>query len=89
MGDYISRDTLIEDIEKTISESGCVNHDGEIMDCVRYADAADVAPVVRGQWTAHKGKWPECSRCGHRPPLRGTGSYAYCPSCGAKMEGES
>jgi len=45
--EYISRATVLSDIEQTIENSGCVNHEREIIDCVRYADAADVAPVVR------------------------------------------
>ena len=43
----IDADALLSDIERTIEESGCVNHDGEIMDCVRYAPEVDVVPVVR------------------------------------------
>ena len=46
----IDADALITDIKETIAESGCVNHEGEIMDCVRYAPEVDVAPVVRGEW---------------------------------------
>lgn len=45
--EYISRESVLADIEQTIEDSGCVNHEREIIDCVRYADAADVAPVVR------------------------------------------
>ena len=41
---------LLSDIERTIEESGCVNHEGEIMDCVRCASEVDAAPVVRGEW---------------------------------------
>ena len=43
----IDADALLSDIERTIEESGCVNHEGEIMDCVRYAPEVDVVPVVR------------------------------------------
>ena len=44
----IDKDALLSDIERTIEESGCVNHEGEIMDCVRYASAIAAVPVVRG-----------------------------------------
>ena len=43
----IDADALITDIEETIAESGCVNHEGEIMDCIRYASEVDAVPVVR------------------------------------------
>ena len=84
----IDADELLSDIERTIEESGCVNHEGEIMDCVRYAPTIDAAPVIRGEWknaykSGHKPN-PEnvCSECdcwSHR-------RSSYCPSCGAKME---
>ena len=45
--EYISRDSVIADIEQTIENSGCVNHESEIIHCVRYATAADVVEVVR------------------------------------------
>ena len=45
--DFISRATVLSDIEQTIENSGCVNHEREIIDCVRYADASDVVQVVR------------------------------------------
>ena len=52
--EYISRESVLADIEQTIENSGCVNHESEIIDCVRYAGAADVVPVVR------------CGECIHR-----------------------
>ena len=50
---------------------------------VKAIPAADVAPVVHGEWIDRDGKtW--CSRCDasnkqYKPP--------YCPHCGAKMDG--
>ncbi len=43
----IDAGALMADIERTIENSGCVNHEGEIMDCVRYASEVDAVPVVR------------------------------------------
>lgn len=43
----IDIDALMADIERTIVESGCVNHEGEIMDCVEYAPAIDAVNVIR------------------------------------------
>ena len=92
----IGKDALIADIERTIEESGCVNHEGEIMDCIRYASEVDAVPVVRGEWLfiANGIEAPECSVCGWAvfsrdfknrsdlPPY-----HKYCGHCGAKMEG--
>lgn len=50
----IDKDALLSDIACAIEESGCVNHEGEIMDCVRYAPEVDAAPVVRGEWVEAK-----------------------------------
>lgn len=52
--EYINREELLQDIEDTIKFSGCVNHESEIIDRVRYEPAADVVEVVR------------CGECIHR-----------------------
>jgi len=63
----IDQDALLQDISKTIEESGCVYHESEIMDCVRYAPTIDAEPVVYAK-IVPKGKgfthWHECSKCG-------------------------
>ena len=90
----IDKDALLSDIERTIVESGCVNHEGEIMDCVRYASEVDAVPVVRGEWVEAKSGvmsvWPEgqvmCSVCGQRMPSQWKKMPPYCYGCGAKME---
>ena len=50
--------------------------------------AADVAPVVRhGRWTCHGDCGvTECSVCGWSIEEY-VGDYAYCPNCGARMDG--
>lgn len=53
--DYISRNEVLADIRATIESSGCVNHEREIIDCVRYATSADVIPVVRCKDCKHAG----------------------------------
>lgn len=37
MANLIDKDALLADIADTIDNSGCVNHEREIMDCIRYA----------------------------------------------------
>lgn len=67
MDEYISRDLVLADIEQTIEDSGCVNHEREIIDCVRYAKTADIVPVVRCKDCIHwghdhdEGRWCWCS----------------------------
>jgi len=85
----IDADALLTDIEKTIEESGYVNHESEIMDCVEYAPEVDAVPVVRGEWEYEHGAWA-CSKCGEDNPYgidyETVAFYKYCPNCGAKME---
>lgn len=49
---------------------------------------ADVAPVVHGKWDDRlDGITPYCSVCGRTHScMRRT--PAYCPNCGAKMDGD-
>ena len=93
----IDKDALLSDIEHTIEESGCVNHEGEIMDCVRYAPEIDAVPVVRGRWVvtdaySHR---VYCSLCYKTSVLNEEWLYEkndypkYCMWCGAKMEDKS
>lgn len=62
------------------------------------APAADVAPVVYGRWISPHWKNSNyccnCSECGgeamHREyQWNSKGIYPICPSCGARMDGES
>ena len=49
--------------------------------------AADVAPVRDGRWMCHGDCGvTECSVCGWSIEEY-VGDYAYCPNCGAKMDG--
>ena len=88
----IDVNALIADIERTIEESGCVNHEGEIMDCVRYAPEVDAVPVVRGEWLVTDA-YPHrvyCSLCyktnvPNEEWLHEKNAYPkYCMWCGAK-----
>ena len=87
----IDKDALLSDIERTIEESGCVNHEGEIMDCIRYASEVDAVPVVRGEWIENPTKDSVlCSYCHADWNLFDNDTYrfCYCPNCGAKIESE-
>lgn len=75
---------------------------GDAIDMIEDAPAADVAPVVHGRWICEWDTdlgitTVICSRCKDAREVRGCyvstggeGMYdedAYCPNCGAKMDG--
>ena len=70
----IDADALMADIERTIENSGCVNHEGEIMDCVRYAPEVDAMPVVR------------CGECRYRQKAKvNRKGFLICPASGMEI----
>lgn len=88
MTDYIRRDTLIEDIDEAVKHRGMGEIIGQTLR--RYIlrqPAADVAPVVHGEWSDNGiagSVLLKCSVCGFDC---GASSFFYCPKCGAKMDG--
>ena len=105
MSEYIDREEAIKTLEhydlSSSSTLGC--HSGAI-ECAIFAiemlPAADVAPVVHGQWIGvdssfwkptHSTDIPvfrktyRCSECGRRTAI----AENYCPNCGAKMDKEA
>lgn len=95
MDDLISRAWVLADIEYDIEHSGCVNHEREIIDCVRYAPSVDAVEVVHARWTRKDNsqnckrigdfeEWYECSACEGNAGDKS----AYCPNCGARMDAE-
>lgn len=61
-----------------------------IGDVVKSVPAADVAPVVHGQWLDNE-DYMFCSICGIQWNYcdNDTKTFNYCPNCGAKMDGDS
>jgi NADH pyrophosphatase NudC (nudix superfamily) len=56
---------------------------------ISSAPAADVVPVVHGEW-CWEGKFKACSKCGSYVEWNetlGANFWKYCPYCGAKMDG--
>lgn len=53
---------------------------------IQRTPAADVAPVVHGQWIASHDEFCACSICKY-PFYVGWNQANYCPNCGAKMDG--
>lgn len=80
MAEYIEREAFL-DYMKGTSRYFNVKFD------IENFPAADVAPVVHGQWGSNgipDSMLSACSVCGF-----GCGAYSfrYCPYCGAKMDG--
>lgn len=94
MAEYIKRDTAIRAVMATKWVDGS---DGAMaMEIVASPPAADVAPVVHGEWV--RPHWRnsnfcyDCSVCGNEVMhqeyrWRDKKIYPICPWCGAKMDG--
>lgn len=85
MPEYISREAAL-----TVLDWDCASQDA--LDAVKAIPAADVVEVKKGEWipvTNGRGGC-ECSQChAYAPSCQSGVEYksAYCPSCGAKMDG--
>lgn len=86
MSDYIDR----RDVLRKIKDKCCCGawDKMHLCDAIMNIHAVDVAPVQHGTWDAVNGTKTrrECSFCGWDVPEYGK-FYAYCPNCGAKMDG--
>lgn len=86
MAEYIEREEAIRFLLNDSPEQ--VNYSREdAADCIRYMNAADVAPVRHGRWVDNgipDSILSGCSVCGF---TCGSSSFSYCPNCGAKMDG--
>lgn len=86
MAEYIEREAAIKELMNDAPELVGYSRE-DAADCIRYMDAADVAPVVHGRWI-YKGDsdmWV-CSRCGRSVNADPEGIDLYCYHCGAKMD---
>lgn len=81
--EYISREAAID----------MCDDDGDIIR-IRNIPAADVRPVVHGEWIVDSiaSNIFRCSVCGYDAPVEPTGGTEYksnfCPTCGAYMRPE-
>ena len=84
MNEYIERRTAIRDLLNDSPEQVGYSRE-DAADCIRYIDAADVAPIRYGNWLHHTlidgHIHAECSEC-HKVRIIDN----YCPSCGCKMD---
>ena len=87
---YIERESAIKSLLNDCL--GQVSYSREdAADCIRYMDAADVAPVRHGRWVLDEKRYVVyCSECSepvsYYPNIRDVREENhYCPNCGAKM----
>ena len=96
MAEYIERDALLQDIEDSVRialKTGMINPETrgayKIIERIKSAAAADVAPVRHGQWKCNK----PCPVCGGDrfegldADIWADWEPPFCPNCGAKMDG--
>ena len=98
MAEYIEREAISEEIRKYYYKNPPNFSYGEGFDrgldraqrAILDAPAADVAPVRHGKWEIVVGsngkEYMVCTCCRVSQDL--TGVFAYCPNCGAKMDGK-
>lgn len=87
--EYIERGALIDSFDNCYYLYNSAVRE-TVRQALKNAPAADVAPVVHGEWleTNDKNK-KKCSRCRviHLIAQYPAGNIDYCPNCGAKMDG--
>lgn len=98
MAEYFEREATIKRIQEAYC-ADCNSYNGvrcracgtgDAIDMIEDATAADVAPVVHGQWEQDAdGDW-YCTNCNEVVAICESGrerTYRkpYCPNCGAKM----
>lgn len=91
MSDYIERDAVLrhyKDVDKSLVDSLSHAILKALTVYVEDLPAADVAPVKHGTWEIMPGTKTRrfCACCRWDVPEYGK-FYAYCPNCGAKMDG--
>ena len=86
MAECINREAAIRALLNDAPEQVSYSRE-DAADCIRYMDAADVAPVVHGLWLY--GDYYDigdvCSECDWDSQMTHP-SYRYCPNCGARMD---
>ena len=88
MAEYIERESAIKSLLNDSPEQVGYSRE-DAADCIRYMDAADVAPVRHGKWRYyHKQNIAVCTECSFERNLDANfGRAVSCPNCGAKMDG--
>ena len=95
MKEYIEREAVVMGVlGLTIVDPAVAQYCDAVLLQIQQAPAADVAPVVHGEWVYVDFVSPtiHCSVCKGLAPMDCCGDYHsertnYCPHCGAKMQG--
>ena len=89
MPEYIEREAAIKELMNDAPEQVGYSRE-DAADCIRYMDAANVAPVRHGRWISknpHGYEWTfVCSNCDYVDGYPFNDRHNYCPNCGAKMD---
>ena len=87
---YIEREALLAIVGKMPLDWEYGKAVSDIYDIIKDATAADVAPVVHGEWEiVDHYPYPEtirCSSCGRE--FGGNTDWLRCPLCETRMDGE-
>lgn len=91
MSEYINRESIRKVLMDVCSDENCPMFIAATIDqVIDYEPAADVAPVVHGEWITID-DISRCSECGYIPAYDSSIDDLYyspfCPNCGAKMDG--
>ena len=86
MPEYIEREAAIKALLNDATEQVGYSRE-DAADCIRYIDAADVAPVRHGRWERTADGAALCTACKRKMDSSQYG-YAFCSLCGARMDGE-
>ena len=97
MAEYIEREEINEAMKEVCDDPSCPMYvAAEIAQIIDCAPAADVVPVVYGEWVhphwRNSNYCCDCSVCGGEAMhqeyrWRDKKIYPICPWCGAKMDG--
>ena len=90
MAEYIEFETTKQAIDRIRSvyhkarNFNAVSAIDNVFGEIKEIPAADVAPVVHGNWEYGEFDIPHCSECGKE--VKPNRISPYCPNCGAKMD---
>jgi hypothetical protein len=89
MAEFIDREAARDLLDIALDDDWEIEYANDRLDEI---PAADVRPVVRGEWRQTKdefGIYNKCSVCGKEYYCGPIAPFNFCPNCGADMREES